>query len=59
MRMKLTRNYNYNTHTDASHLRDIGSIPTPAPQDPNASLLLAKVGGDLVLQYQSTSGGLV
>ena len=45
MRMKLSRNYNFNTHADASHLRDTGSVliednPT---QDKADVALLAKV----------------
>ena len=61
MRMKLARNYNYNTHTDASQLRDIGSAPAPAPQDTNASLLLAKVQENQFgfLGYESAGGGFV
>ena len=45
MRMKLSRNYNYNSHADASHLRDTGSVlieekPTQEKAD---VALLAKV----------------
>ena len=43
MRMKLSHNYDYNTHDDASQLRDQGSTPVPEPQQADTSLLLAKV----------------
>ena len=45
MRMKLSRNYNYNTHADASHLRDTGSVLNEdKPQQEKADVaLLAKV----------------
>jgi hypothetical protein len=45
MRMKLSRNYNYNTHADASHLRDTGSVLNEEkPQQDKADVaLLAKV----------------
>ena len=46
MRMKLSRNYNYNTHADASHLRDTGSVLNEEkPQQDNKAdvALLAKV----------------
>ena len=46
MRMKLARNYNYSTHSDASSLRDLGTIPLPEPQAPDSSLLeLVRVAG--------------
>lgn len=43
--MKLSRNYNYNTHADASHLRDTGSVlvENAPPQEKADVALLAKV----------------
>ena len=38
MRMKLARNYNCNKHTDASQLRDLGTVLPSQPQ-PDSSLL--------------------
>ena len=52
MRMKLSQNYDYNTHVDASQLRDLGSTPGPVPQQADASLLLAKVHRYLQLPVQ-------
>ena len=45
MRMKLSRNYNCNTHADASHLRDTGNVLNEEkPQQEKADVaLLAKV----------------
>ena len=44
MRMKLSRNYNYNTHADASRLRDTGDIISKDVQQEKANVaLLAKV----------------
>ena len=44
MRMKLSRNYNYNTHADASHLRDTGSTLSEEKSQEKADVaLLAKV----------------
>ena len=45
MRMKLSRNYNYNTHADASHLRDTGNTTNEEEkQQEKANVaLLAKV----------------
>ena len=45
MRMKLSRNYNYNTHADASHLRDTGNALSEdtSRQEKADVALLAKV----------------
>ena len=45
MRMKLSRNYNYNTHADASHLRDTGNVINEEEQQQQKAnvALLAKV----------------
>ena len=44
MRMRLARNYNFNTHVDASHSRDVGSVPLTMDESLTAgSELLAKV----------------
>ena len=59
MRMKLSRNYDYNTHVDASRLRDVGSTPIPEPQQADASLLLAKVRCYLHLQATCRKEGWI
>ena len=46
MRMKLSRNYNFNSHADASHLRDVGNAlveDSSSQQKEAAVALLAKV----------------
>ena len=45
MRMRLARNYNYNTHEEASKLRDTGLTQEYTPYQKNADTeLLAKIG---------------
>jgi hypothetical protein len=43
MRMRLARNYNFNRHEDASHLRDTGQTVAETPSKDKATELLAKV----------------
>ena len=40
MRLRLLRNYNFSTHADASHLRDIGSAPDLAAEKISADTAL-------------------
>lgn len=56
MRMRLARNYNFNTHVDASNLRDIGNVPFTMSDSLTAgSELLAKV----VVRRRTSSIGSV
>ncbi len=49
MRMRLARNYNFNTHTDASHLRDVINGPADyLDEKPDGSELLAKVSREVM-----------
>ncbi len=44
MRMRLARNYNFNTHSEASHLRDVVNSPAANfDTKPDGAELLAKV----------------